>query len=176
MPKAPIPWIDVPDVYDLWSRLRTECRDAGTGCDVLTIPHNSNLSNGNMFAVTGRDLPIEEQRARAVLRADLERLAEISQIKGDSECRNGMSGVLGGPDEFCGFEQWRGPRFEDCGEGVGKGALMDQGCVSRTDFLRYSLLEGLREQRRLGVNPYKLGIIAATDSHNANPGDVEEYS
>jgi hypothetical protein len=26
------------------------------------------------------------------------------------------------------------------------------------------------------VNPYKLGFIAATDSHNANPGDVEEYS
>jgi hypothetical protein len=176
VPKAPIPWIDVPDVYDLWTRLREECRDAGTGCDVLTIPHNSNLSNGNMFAVTGRDLPLEVQRARAMLRADLERLAEISQIKGDSECRNGMYGVIGATDEFCGYEQWRGPQFEDCREGVGKGALMDQGCVSRTDFLRYSLLEGLREQRRLGVNPYKLGIIAATDSHNANPGDVEEYS
>jgi hypothetical protein len=176
VPKAPIPWIDVPDVYDLWTRLREECRDAGTGCDVLTIPHNSNLSNGNMFAVTGRDLPLEAQRARAMLRADLERLAEISQIKGDSECRNGMYGVIGATDEFCGYEQWRGPQFEDCREGVGKGALMDQGCVSRTDFLRYSLLEGLREERRLGVNPYKLGLIAATDSHNANPGDVEEYS
>ena len=176
VPPAPIPWIDFPDVYDLWSRLRNECSDAGTGCDVLTIPHNSNLSNGNMFAVTGRDLPLEDQRARAMLRADLERLAEISQIKGDSECRNGMYGVIGEPDEFCGYEQWRGPAFEDCREGVGAGALMDQGCVSRTDFVRYALLEGFREQRRIGVNPYKLGIIAATDSHNANPGDVEEHS
>ncbi len=176
VPAAPIPWIDFPDVYDLWSRLRSECSDAGTGCDVLTIPHNSNLSNGNMFAVTGRDLPLEAQRARAMLRADLERLAEISQIKGDSECRNGMYGVIGAPDEFCGYEQWRGREFEDCREGVGAGALMDQGCVSRTDLLRYALLEGFREQRRIGVNPYKLGIIAATDSHNANPGHVEEYS
>ena len=176
VPAAPIPWIDVPDVYDLWSRLRGECKDAGRGCDVLTIPHNSNLSNGNMFAVTGRDLPLEEQRSRAMLRADLERLAEISQIKGDSECRNGMWNVVGATDEFCAYEQWRGARFADCEAGVGKGALFDQGCVSRTDFIRYSLLEGFREQRRIGVNPYKLGIVAATDTHNATPGDVEETS
>ena len=145
-------------------------RTPGTGCDVVTLPHNSNLSNGNMFAVTGRDLPLEEQRARALLRADIERLAEISQIKGASECRNGMFDVIGAPDELCDFEQWRGPQFEDCKEGTGKGALFDQGCVSRTDFLRYSLLEGFREQRRIGVNPYKLGIIAATDTHNATSG------
>ncbi|MBY0400049.1 DUF3604 domain-containing protein, partial [Myxococcota bacterium] len=157
VPAAPIPWIDVPDVYELWSRLESECLDAGTGCDVVT-------------------LPLEEQRARAVLRADVERLAEISQIKGDSECRNGMWNVIGVSDELCHFEQWRGPEFEDCEAGTGKGALFDQGCVSRSDFVRYALVEGFREQRRLGVNPFKLGIIAATDSHNATPGDVEEYS
>jgi hypothetical protein len=65
---------------------------------------------------------------------------------------------------------------EDCEEGSGWGALMDRGCVARTDYIRYTLLEGLREQKRIGVNPFKLGIIAATDQHNANPGDVEEYS
>jgi len=176
VPEAPIPWIDVPDVYDLWSRLRAECQEAGTGCDVLTIPHNSNLSNGNMFAVTGRDLPLEQQRARAMLRVDLERLVEISQIKGDSECRNDAWNVIGATDELCGYEQWRGPKFEDCRESTGHGALFDQGCVARTDFVRYALLEGLREERRLGVNPYKLGVIAATDSHNGTPGDVEEWS
>ncbi len=176
VPSAPIPWVDVPDVYDLWHQLRDECLDRGDGCDVLTIPHNSNLSNGNMFAVTGRDLPSEIQRSRALLRADLERLAEISQIKGDSECRNNMYQVFGEPDEFCDFEQWRGPEVEDCEEGTGFGALAGMGCVSRTDYIRYALLEGQREQERIGVNPYKLGIIAATDQHNANPGDVEEYS
>ncbi|MBK7950503.1 MAG: DUF3604 domain-containing protein [Deltaproteobacteria bacterium] len=176
VPKAPIPWIDVPDVYDLWSRLSSECLEAGTGCDVVTLPHNSNLSNGNMFAVTGRDLPLEDQRARAMLRADIERLAEISQIKGDSECRNGMWNVLGATDEFCDYEQWRGPEYADCRDGTGKGALFDQGCVGRSDFLRYALLEGLREQARLGVNPFKTGFVAATDTHNATPSDVEEYS
>ncbi len=176
VPDAPIPWVDEPDVYGLWQKLGDQCLDAGNGCDVITIPHNSNLSNGHMFAVTGRDLPVETQRARALLRADIERLAEITQIKGDSECRNGMYQVMGAPDEFCGYEEWRGPEVEDCEEGTGYGALLDQGCVSRTDYLRYTLLEGLREKRRIGVNPYKLGFIAATDAHNANPGDVEEYS
>jgi len=176
VPAAPIPWVDVPDVYDLWGGLRTQCTNAGIGCDVVTLPHNSNLSNGNMFAVTGRDLPLETQRSRAMLRADLERLVEISQIKGDSECRNGLWNVFGATDEFCGYEEWRKPDSEDCQEGTGRGALLDQGCVSRTDYVRYALLEGFREEQRLGVNPYKLGIIAATDTHNATPGDVEEYS
>ena len=130
-----------------------------------------------MFAITGTDLPLEEQRARAVLRGNIERLAEISQIKGDSECRNGFGGVIGATDEFCDYEEWRGPEVEDCGpDGKSFGALMDQGCVSRKDYIRYALLEGFREQRRIGINPFKIGIIAATDAHNANPGDVEEYS
>jgi hypothetical protein len=176
VPASPIPWVDEPDVYGLWKKLEARCLDAGTGCDVITIPHNSNLSNGNMFAVTGRDLPLEIQRSRALLRAEIETLAEITQIKGDSECRNGMYQVIGQPDEFCDYEEWRKPDVEDCEEGTGYGALMDQGCVSRTDYLRYTLIEGFREQQRIGVNPYKLGFIAATDAHNANPGDVEEYS
>lgn len=177
VPASPIAWIDTPDVYDLFSELDRQCLRAGIGCDVVTLPHNSNLSNGNMFAVTGRDLPLETQRARATLRGNIERLAEISQIKGDSECRNGFGGILGGTDEFCNYEEWRGPEVEDCGpDGSAYGALMDQGCVSRKDYIRYVLLEGFREQARIGVNPFKIGIVAATDAHNANPGDVEEYS
>jgi len=176
VPESPIPWIDVPDVYGLWSKLEEQCLDAETGCDVVTIPHNSNLSNGNMFAVTGKDLPLELQRTRAMLRAEIETLGEITQIKGDSECRNNMYQVMGAPDEFCDYEEWRKPEVEDCVEGTGFGALLDRGCVSRTDYLRYTLIEGFREQKRIGVNPYKLGFIAATDAHNANPGDVEEYS
>ena len=176
VPSAPIAWVDEPDVYGLWRKLRNQCLRPDEGCDVLTIPHNSNLSNGRMFTATGRDLPIEEQRERARLRADLEPLVEISQIKGDSECRNGMYEVLGGNDEFCDFEDWRAADTEDCEEGTGTGALGGEGCVSRLDYVRYALVEGLREQERLGVNPYKLGIVAATDAHMANPGDTEEYS
>jgi hypothetical protein len=44
------------------------------------------------------------------------------------------------------------------------------GCVHRLDFLRNVLLEGLREQRRIGVNPYRLGMIGSTDTHNGTPG------
>ena len=176
VPEAPIPWVDEPDVYGLWRGLRSQCLEASIGCDVLTIPHNSNMSNGRMFAVTGKDLPLEAQRSRALLRAELEPLVEISQIKGDSECRNGLYRVFGAPDEFCDYEKLRAPDTEDCEEGVGSGALVKQGCVSRNDYVRYALLEGVRERARLGVNPYKLGFIAATDQHNANPGDVEEYS
>ena len=176
VPETPVAWVDEPDVYGLWEKLRAGCSDAGTGCEVLTIPHNSNLSNGRMFAVTGRDLPLEEQRARALMRRDLEPLVEITQIKGDSECRDGMYQVRGAADEFCSYEEWRGPETEDCEEGTGTGALAGMGCVSRNDYVRHALVEGLREQRRIGVNPYRLGIIAATDAHNANPGDVEEYS
>ena len=177
VPESPIAYIDEPDVNGLFEQLRVQCLDAGTGCDVVTLPHNSNLSNGNMFALGGRELPIEAQRTRASLRGRIERLVEISQIKGDSECRNGFAGVMGKPDEFCEYEEWRGPETEDCGaDGTGFGALLDQGCVSRRDYVRYALVEGFREQERLGVNPYKVGIVAATDTHNANPGDVEEYS
>ncbi len=174
--ELPIAWVDEPDVYGLWKKLRDQCLEADGACDVLTLPHNSNLSNGRIFAVTGRDLPLAEQRERAALRARLEPLVEISQIKGDSECRDGMYQVLGGNDELCAYEEWRLPGTPDCEEGTAAGALFGQGCVSRLDYVRYALIEGLREQGRLGVNPYKLGIVAATDAHNGNPGDAEEYS
>lgn len=176
VPASPIAWVDHPDVYEMWSLLKKECLEAGTGCDVLTLPHNSNLSNGRMFTVPNRRAPLKQQQAMAKLRAELEPLVEISQIKGDSECRNNMYGVVAAPDEFCNFEEWRPPTTEDCKEGTGRGALAGQGCVSRLDYVRHVLVEGLREKKRIGVNPYKLGVIAATDAHNANPGDVEEYS
>ncbi len=48
------------------------------------------------------------------------------------------------------------------------------GCVSKLDFARNVLLEGLKEEERLGVNPYRLGILASTDTHNATGGAVAE--
>ena len=175
-PKRPTSWIDEPEPVGLWNALREQCLDAGTGCDVIAIPHNSNLSNGRMFEVDYREEPLEVQIALANLRARVETLVEIMQVKGESECRNGMYGVGGGADELCGFEKFRGPEIEDCGEGTGVGALGGLGCTSRTDYVRYTLIEGLREADRIGVNPFKLGIIASTDTHNATPGDTEEAS
>ena len=124
------------------------------------------------------DLPLAEQRAQAALRARLEPIVEMMQIKGESECRNGMYGVVGEPDELCNFEKARdfgGQTFEDCEEEAGYGAQKAQGCTSRTDFVRYALLEGLREEDRIGVNPYPFGFIGSTDTHMATPGAVSEY-
>jgi len=67
-----------------------------------------------------------------------------------------------------------GRPLEDCGEGVGSGALRGEGCVSRLDYVRYALIEGLREAERIGVNPYEFGFIGSTDTHLANAGAVAE--
>jgi len=179
VPSLPIGYFEAPTPEELWRRLRRECTDAGTGCDVLAIPHNSNLSNGRMFRpeYPGADSR-EAQAALARERSAIEPIAEIYQHKGDSECRNGFVSILGEPDELCDFEKYRpleGP--EDCGDGMGAGAIpFANGCVSRRDFVRYALTEGLAEADRLGANPFKLGIIAATDTHVAIGGNVDESS
>jgi hypothetical protein len=177
-PELPISWIDEPTPQGLWRRLDLLCNATGTGCQALAIPHNPNVSNGRMFEIPWRDLPREEQVAQAELRATLEPLVEMMQIKGESECQSGLYGVIGGPDELCRFEKLRGldPSPPDCGTGSGSGAMAGRGCVSRLDYVRYALAEGLAEQQRIGVNPYRLGFIGSTDTHNGTPGDVEEYS
>ena len=179
-PELPISWIDEPTPQGLWRRLAELCNDTGTGCQALAIPHNPNISNGRMFWVTWRDLPLADQVAQARERAAIEPLVEMMQIKGESECQNGLYQVLGGPDELCNFEKLRGldPSPPDCGTGFGSGAMKvkDNGCVSRLDYVRYALAEGLAEQKRIGVDPYRFGFIGSTDTHNGTPGDTEEYS
>jgi len=178
VPDNAISYTDYPDVYDLWDELGKQCLNAGNGCDVVSIPHNSNLSNGNMFQVDYDGFPEAEREARLKLRAEVERLTEIMQIKGDSECRNGLVGVMGGSDELCDFERYRSTAFEneDCGDGGGSGALIGNGCISRRDYARYALIEGLREEARIGINPFKFGFIASTDAHLATRGEVQERS
>jgi hypothetical protein len=177
VPELPISWIDTPTEPEFWRKLRAQCVDTDSGCDALAIPHNPNLSNGQLFAIWYRDLPLEEQRAQARLRAGLEPIVEMVQYKGESECRNGMYDVVGGPDELCDFEKIRdlpGVPLEDCEEGTGSGAQRARGCVSRLDYVRYALIEGLREAERIGVNPYGFGFIGSTDTHLGNPGATAE--
>jgi hypothetical protein len=87
---------------------------------------------------------------------------------------NGLSGILGATDEQCNFEKWIRPGPQDCGDGTGSLGSANFGCYSRRDFLRGILFEGLKEADRLGVNPYELGVIASTDTHNGTPGHVAE--
>jgi hypothetical protein len=161
----------------LWTQLKATCLDAGSGCDVLAIPHNSNESNGHMFAVEYPGAAtIDDERAQAAFRVQMEPLVEIFQHKGDSECFNGLSGVVGEPDELCEFEKRNRSASEDCFDKTGQLGTSGSGCLSRLDFVRGVLLAGLQEEQRLGVNPYRLGIIASTDTHNGTPGATAEAS
>ncbi len=164
-----------PTPTGLLDRLYEDCIEGIENCDVMAIPHNSNWSNGNMFTLeypTGASL--EDQRAQAQRRADMEPLVEIFQHKGDSECVNGLSSAAAAPDELCDFEKLRDDIALDCRNSPGFGAMAGLGCTSRFDFVRYVLKEGLAEAERIGVNPFQLGIVAGTDTHNATPGLVEE--
>jgi hypothetical protein len=172
----PIRYSDQPTGLGLWRELDRQCIEGIEGCDVLAIPHNANVSNGHLFAVEyppGTD--DSEQAALAALRGRMEPVVEIMQIKGESECRNGMWKVMGA-DEDCDFEKWRALHdVEDCEAGTGWGALGGKGCRSRLDFARYALIEGMREADRIGVNPYAFGVIGSTDIHTGTPGPTDEW-
>ncbi len=178
VPRAPISYYERSSPDGLWQSLREQCNESGGRCDVLAIPHNSDLSNGNMF-VLETDAPggVDELRERARRRAEMEPLLEIFQHKGDSECKNGLTGFVGAPDELCDFEKLE--PFEgvpDCGDGTGFGGVIGTGlgCRSARDFARGILLLGMQQEARIGVNPFPVGFIASTDTHNATPGNVDE--
>ena len=161
----------------LWAWLDASCVTGDELCDALAIPHNSNWSSGRMwFPYSNRELSNEQRKSQAGLRARLEPLAEILQTKGDSECRNGIPSVIGAADEFCDFEKLRATDedIEDCDESIGSGGMTLRGWTSRYNFVRYALAAGLKERSKLGVNPFEMGIVAATDTHNAYPAPGSE--
>lgn len=155
-------YLDEPYPEGLWSALQRDCLDADNGCDVVVIPHNSNLSKGLMFAGLNRDgEPIDA--AYASMQAKMEPLAEIFQHKGASEC---MPGTPAG-DELCGFELLPYNTLAT--------ANLDKDAAPLPqDFLRPILGVGLQLARDLGVNPYHFGFIAGTDTHVAAAGNVSE--
>jgi len=77
----PISYIEEPTAAGLWRALERECRDAGTGCDVLAIPHNSNQSSGNTFFFADEERSELEQSELAAPRSSLEPIVEIIQHK-----------------------------------------------------------------------------------------------
>ena len=160
---------DAPEPELLWQWLTTTCIDGNPQCDALAIPHNSNWSSGRMwFPLSNQPRPENKQKQLAALRKKVEPLAEILQVKGDSECRNGIASVFGAADEFCDFEKLRPPLedISDCGEEIGSGGMLLKGCASRYSYVRYALTAGLAEWQKLGENPFEMGIVAATDTHN----------
>jgi uncharacterized protein DUF3604 len=188
VPLFPVSYLDAPQDYMLWQQLQHSCIENAKGCEYLSIPHNSNLSNGKLLTPNYSSAAnTDEEKILALTRQRAEPLMEIFQHKGQSECMNGSSGIDAEWDELCEFEQIRNigdtTRIletdlvtEDCGDAIDNGGMIDTGCVSRNDFLRGALLTGMKEEQRLGVNPLKLGVIASTDTHESTPGAVDEQS
>lgn len=176
VPERPVTYYDASTPAKLWQSLDEKCDPAATRCDVLVIPHNSNLSNGRLYTPAYAKLETaEEQVAQATLRARMEPLVEMFQHKGDSECRNGFASSDGQPvpnDAHCDFEKQRPAGAEICADSPGGGGMRLQGCVHPLDFVRNVLKFGLQEEKRLGINPYRLGFIGSTDTHNGIPGMV----
>jgi hypothetical protein len=165
VPELPVATQEFPRPELLWAELARVCRSED-GCDYLTIPHNSNLSAGLMFETQDR-FNNDYTAEFAQTRQDNEPLVELMQAKGQSECL-GTSGA-GAADELCDFEllpynNLTGDRFG----GFNTGPPMAQ------DFVREALKEGLRQEQRLGVNPFKYGFIGSSDTHIGSPGNVME--
>ena len=165
VPVRPIGVFEAPTPEALWRSLAEQCLDAGTGCDVVAIPHNSNLSNGRLFSAT--EHPAATRAEVLALRERLEPLVEVFQHKGDSECRPSFS-----PDDpQCAFEKLR-PATDPVCDGPGEGGMRLWGCSHRLDFVREVFQEGLALEADYGINPYRFGVIGSTDTHNGTPGLV----
>ncbi len=161
VPTLPTSHVEEPTPQGLWGQLDLQCASAATGCEVLAIPHNPNVSNGQLFLPENADgSPIDD--ADAAFRARIEPIVEIAQHKGDSECRNG---VLSN-DEACGFEKLTTQLL-----GVATPGSIP---YDPRGFVRNVLKEGLELEEQLGVNPFRLGILASTDTHNSAPGLTNE--
>lgn len=148
VPDLPFSSLDSNKPEELW-RWLDKARDSGS--DVLAIPHNSNLSDGLMFS--RRDSwgkPLNADYAETRMRN--EPLVEVSQIKGSSETHP----VLSADDEWADFELLK----ELLGNrGIGK---------VNGSYVREAYLNGLQFQDSQGFNPYKFGLVAASDSHNSS--------
>jgi hypothetical protein len=149
---------------DLWDWLDLQREQ---GIEAMSIPHNSNWSLGTMFEATNKagepiDAAYAQQRERN------EPLVEITQIKGTSETHPQLSPN----DEWADFEIVRsefGPFMEGGAE-----AALARGPAG--EYVRDALQLGMKIEQKLGVNPYRLGFVGATDAHNAaSPIEEDHY-
>jgi hypothetical protein len=144
---------------ELWKWM--EAYEQKTGGSVLAIAHNGNLSNGLMFPMVeafGR--PIDRQYAETRLK--WERLYEATQAKGDGETHP----FLSPNDEFADFERWAKGNLD--------GSVAKRNDMLQFEYARSALKNGLRLEQRLGVNPYKFGLVGSSDAHTGLSAMEEE--
>ena len=148
---VPLTTFDSEDPEKLWAYLAEY--EKKTGGQAISIPHNSNLSGGLMFAdKTFGGKPFDKPYAEA--RAKWEPVAEITQTKGDSETDPSVSP----DDEFANFERWDKANI--------LGTQEDKPEDQPHNYLRPALTRGLKFANELGgADPYKYGFIGSSDNH-----------
>ena len=146
----PISQFDSTDPERLWEWMAAY--ESKTGGKVLAIPHGGNLSNGLMFDDITLTTKRPIDKAYATTRMRWEPLYEVTQIKGDAE----TDPALSPNDEFANFERWNRGSF---------GADKKTPAMLRKEPAREALKRGLAYEAKLGVNPFKFGMVGSTDSH-----------
>lgn len=135
---------------DLWKWLQRY--EDKTGGEVLALAHNGNLSNGIMFPeinpATGHELTQEY----AMNRSRWEPLYEVTQIKGDGEAHP----YLSPNDEFSDYGTW---------DRTNLGPIKKTKDMLQYEYAREALKKGLKLEQKLGINPYKFGMVGGTDTH-----------
>jgi hypothetical protein len=141
------------DPRDLWKWMQRY--EDKTGGRILAIAHNGNLSNGIMFPRVESFGRKGGDREYARTRARWEPLYEVTQIKGDGETHP----FLSPNDEFADYETWDQGNLDL--------SVPKQDEMLQFEYARSALGIGLQIGSRLGINPYKFGMIGSTDSHTA---------
>ncbi|MEO1101711.1 MAG: DUF3604 domain-containing protein [Pseudomonadota bacterium] len=148
--------LDSKNPEDLWDWMDEQ---RAAGMDAIAIPHNSNVSDGRMFALDTYDgLPLTAEHATQRMRN--EPVVEITQVKGTSETHPELSPN----DEWADFEIYE----ELLGVHIKS--------VTSGGYVREALARGLVMQDEEGFNPFKFGFVAASDSHVAGGAfDESDY-
>src|SRR5262249_17890403 len=149
VPTVPIDALNYPGGPALWAGLASQC-NASTGCEALTIPHNSNQSNGLAFVIDGFTATDLNRMLK------YQRLAEIHQHKANSECLTDT--VDGGATVACDFEV--NPELTQP--------------VDAPGYVRAALKQGLSRFVTRGYDPFPIGFVGATDNHDGTMGNVGE--
>ena len=149
---VPFSQYDSIDAEDLWKWMASY--EQKTGGKVLAIPHNGNLSNGLMFDDVTLTTKKPLDRDYAERRMRWERLYEVTQMKGTGETHPALSPS----DEFARFELWDKGSF---------GTEAKTTTMLPREYAREAYKRGLAYEAKVGVNPFKFGIIGSTDAHTS---------
>ena len=155
-PGMPFSRLDSQNPEQLWQWM-DDIR--AQGYEALAIPHNSNGSNGQMFKpATYGNAPLDATYAERRMRN--EPLMEVTQIKGTSDTHP----LLSPNDEWADFEIMP---FRIATQVISN--------VSGS-YAREALLRGITLEQDQGFNPFRFGLVGASDTHNASyAGDESDF-